>query len=128
MDDIDALVVLRPLDFLQPDGERAASCGRAASALFSLGRSLEPERRIGALEALLLSGFDEEQVWQQLELRNKPLLRFAQARARKLPTALQAEEEAEARAAALAEEASEEDEEGEKEDDAEDGEEEDGVL
>ena len=74
--DDEALRELRPLQFLVPDEKRAAWCGRAAASLFGWGKQLEP-RPLGPLEALALGGFDEEQVWQQLELRNKPLLRCA---------------------------------------------------
>lgn len=92
LEDLRRLDALEPLDFLQPDEERAAWCRRAAAALFAWGKQLEP-RPIGQLDQLLVSGFDDEQVWQMLEVRNKPMLRYAQKSSRKLKPVMEREEE-----------------------------------
>jgi len=124
--DVEHLQELEPLDFLQRDDERAAWCSRAASGLFAWGKSLEA-RQLGQLDQLLLTGFDDEQVWQMLELRNKPLLRYVQTHARKLKPALEREideaEEGERRAAAAAAAPDEEEDSGEEEGEEESGEE-----
>ena len=64
-----------PSTFLQRNTEHAANCGRIAQQLFAVAKREEP-RLLGPLPELLMHGFDHEQMWQQLELRNKPLLRF----------------------------------------------------
>ena len=75
----------RAYDFLRgaaSASESARKCRLAAKALFDCAKAHEP-RAIGPLPALLVAGRDDETVWQQLELRNRPLLSFIQRQMRK---------------------------------------------
>lgn len=47
----------------------------ATKSLYSLAKKSEP-KKTGALDQLLLEGFDQEQIWEQLQLLNKPILQF----------------------------------------------------
>ena len=51
-------------------------------------------RPIGPYPELLIDGFDEEQVWLQIEMRNKPLLRFVDTQLKKQRRRVDAQEAA----------------------------------
>lgn len=73
---------LRPADFAAGSEERVSALAAIARRLFSGGRE-HVLRTVGPHDELLVTPFDDEQVWQQLALRNRPLLRFAEAQVRK---------------------------------------------
>lgn len=58
-------------------------CGHAVKHLFDRSKKDE-EKPFGVLPELLLEGFDSEQVWEQLHLRNVPLIRYVKKQAKKL--------------------------------------------
>ena len=61
--------------FLEKDSKLAATCQEAFKQLFDLAKQLEPEQ-FTPLPELLVAGFSEDQIWEQIELYNAPLQKF----------------------------------------------------
>ncbi|KAJ3131201.1 u3 small nucleolar ribonucleoprotein MPP10 [Physocladia obscura] len=70
----DHAVMTRPQNFLVPDPDVSAKLLQATKWMFDLGKYAEPFE-MSPLSELLTDGFDLDQVWEQLQLRNKPLLK-----------------------------------------------------
>lgn len=43
--------------------------------LFDTGKKTEP-KKMSALNELFIDGFDEEQIWQMIQLQNEPLIKY----------------------------------------------------
>eukprot|EP00966_Prymnesium_polylepis_P178852 4141237-Prymnesium_polylepis.1 len=97
--DAKVLQDLRSVDFVQRSSEQAALFKRVAQALFAWSKQQEG-KQLGPLEELAVEGFDEEGVWQQLQLRNTPLLRFVDNQIKRERKSAASAEAAEAQAAA----------------------------
>ena len=75
---------LRPRDFSAGSDARAAELAALAKRLFDGGQqAADGGKMLGPLDELVIDHLDEEQLWQQLELRNRPLLRFVDKQVRK---------------------------------------------
>ena len=75
VDAVDAVARLRSVDFVERSSARASTLQRVIRALYTLAKH-EEETELGPLLELTVEGFDDEGVWQQLDLRNAPLLTF----------------------------------------------------
>lgn len=70
--------------------ELCAPCPSAAVKYQSLLKNLYDcvqnlcRRKVGTLASIIIEGFDDESIWEQLQTRNAPLLKFAQRAQRKL--------------------------------------------
>ena len=78
-------VALNPANLAGADRNTAVSqaCQQATKALFDRAKKNEP-RPFGVLPELLVEGFDAEQVWEQIQLRNVPMLRYIKKQTNKL--------------------------------------------
>merc|ERR1712166_977638 len=77
-------VALRPHVLVAQDAELADSvCLPALKELFDTAKQCEP-KQFGVLPTLLLEGFDVDQIWHQIHLRNKPLVRYLKKCAKRL--------------------------------------------
>jgi U3 small nucleolar RNA-associated protein MPP10 len=70
----------KPEDFFQPDPERAESFTALLKWLFDYAKSCELDggafrKPLGPLEELHVQGFDVDSVWEELQLRNGPLIK-----------------------------------------------------
>eukprot|EP00727_Mastigamoeba_balamuthi_P014416 m51a1_g96 putative U3 small nucleolar ribonucleoprotein protein (640) ;mRNA; f:298831-301069 len=81
-----------PSAFLEKSDEHAKSLRTAAKTLYDNAKKSE-SCKTQALPQLLLEGFDDEQVWQQIELLNKPVIRNLEKRVESLSKALKSVEE-----------------------------------
>lgn len=77
---VDALVraTERPQDFLSASKQAADVAQRALLAAQELfERAVRDQTRaLGPLDALHVDGFDDEQIWAELELRNAPVISY----------------------------------------------------
>jgi len=71
---------LQPIDFCAASEERFAALARISKGLFDRAQS---DQKVGPFDELLIQGGDDEQIWQQLAMRNKPLLRFVETQLKK---------------------------------------------
>lgn len=77
-------VAERPHALVSQNVDLAESvCLPAVKELFDMGKQCEP-KQFGVLPTLLLEGFDVDQVWHQIHLRNKPLVRYLKKCAKRL--------------------------------------------
>jgi U3 small nucleolar RNA-associated protein MPP10 len=70
----------KPEDFFQPDPERADSFTALLKWLFDYAKSCELDggafrKPLGPLKELHVQGFDVDSVWEELQLRNGPLIK-----------------------------------------------------
>ncbi|XP_019608794.2 U3 small nucleolar ribonucleoprotein MPP10 [Rhinolophus sinicus] len=67
----------RPECFLTIQNELASNFTSLTKVLYDFNKLLEKNRRHGSpLQKLMIESFDDEQIWQQLELQNEPVLRY----------------------------------------------------
>ena len=76
----DDLARAPPIEFLAPNQTLADLAARAVQLLFTKTTHSTPHKKFGPIQQLATTGLDQEQVWQQLDLRNRPLIRNTQAR------------------------------------------------
>ena len=63
--------------FMETNSALADSCEQAVKELFDLAKRVEPTQlKFGPLPELLVAGFTEDQIWEQIELYNTPLQRY----------------------------------------------------
>ncbi|XP_072472744.1 U3 small nucleolar ribonucleoprotein protein MPP10 [Notamacropus eugenii] len=66
-----------PEQFLTVQDGLAVNFISLTKALFDLHKSFKADATLGSpLEELVIENFDDEQIWQQLELQNKPVLQY----------------------------------------------------
>ncbi|KAJ3157453.1 u3 small nucleolar ribonucleoprotein MPP10 [Geranomyces michiganensis] len=71
----------RPDAFLRPTPALADSFLKITQTLYGLAKHSEPfPNEFSPLETLLVDGFDAEQVWEQLQLQNEPMLGYFAAK------------------------------------------------
>ncbi|KAB0336526.1 hypothetical protein E2I00_007221, partial [Balaenoptera physalus] len=59
--------------------ELASKFTSLTKALYDFNKILESDRKRGSpLQRLMINNFDDEQIWQQLELQNEPILQYFQ--------------------------------------------------
>ncbi|XP_068415327.1 U3 small nucleolar ribonucleoprotein protein MPP10 [Eschrichtius robustus] len=69
----------RPECFLTIQDELASKFTSLTKALYDFNKILENDRKRGSpLQRLMINNFDDEQIWQQLELQNEPILQYFQ--------------------------------------------------
>uniref|UniRef100_A0A452FUP5 U3 small nucleolar ribonucleoprotein protein MPP10 n=1 Tax=Capra hircus TaxID=9925 RepID=A0A452FUP5_CAPHI len=69
-----------PECFLTIQGELASKFTSLTKVLYDFNKVLENDRKHGSpLEKLMINNFDDEQIWQQLELQNEPILQHFQS-------------------------------------------------
>ncbi|XP_007167564.1 U3 small nucleolar ribonucleoprotein protein MPP10 [Balaenoptera acutorostrata] len=69
----------RPESFLTIQDELASKFTSLTKALYDFNKILENDRKRGSpLQRLMINNFDDEQIWQQLELQNEPILQYFQ--------------------------------------------------
>lgn len=67
----------RPECFLTIQDELASNFTSLTKVLYDFNKLLEKGRKHGSpLQKLMIDSFDDEQIWQQLELQNEPVLQF----------------------------------------------------
>ncbi|XP_065762225.1 U3 small nucleolar ribonucleoprotein protein MPP10 [Muntiacus reevesi] len=70
----------RPECFLTIQHELASKFTSLTKVLYDFNKVLENDRKHGSpLEKLMINNFDDEQIWQQLELQNEPILQHFQS-------------------------------------------------
>nr|XP_020729009.1 U3 small nucleolar ribonucleoprotein protein MPP10 [Odocoileus virginianus texanus] len=70
----------RPECFLTIQHELASKFTSLTKVLYDFNKVLENDRKHGSpLEKLMIKNFDDEQIWQQLELQNEPILQHFQS-------------------------------------------------
>ncbi|XP_059534361.1 U3 small nucleolar ribonucleoprotein protein MPP10 [Myotis daubentonii] len=73
----------RPEGFLTIQDELASSFTSLTKVLYDFSKVLERGRIPGSpLQKLVIDRFDDEQIWQQLELQNEPVLRYFESAVR----------------------------------------------
>lgn len=69
-----------PECFLTIQDELASKYTSLTKVLYDFNKVLENDRKHGSpLEKLMINNFDDEQIWQQLELQNEPILQHFQS-------------------------------------------------
>ncbi|XP_057580625.1 U3 small nucleolar ribonucleoprotein protein MPP10 [Hippopotamus amphibius kiboko] len=69
----------RPDCFLTIQDELASKFTSLTKVLYDFHKVLEADRKHGSpLQRLMIHNFDDEQIWQQLELQNEPILQYFQ--------------------------------------------------
>eukprot|EP00069_Balaena_mysticetus_P018658 bmy_11614T0 len=69
----------RPECFLTIQDELASKFTSLTKVLYDFSKILENDRKRGSpLQRLMINNFDDEQIWQQLELQNEPILQYFQ--------------------------------------------------
>ncbi|XP_029095342.1 U3 small nucleolar ribonucleoprotein protein MPP10 [Monodon monoceros] len=69
----------RPECFLTIQDELASKFTSLTKVLYDFNKILENDRKRGSpLQRLMINNFDDEQIWQQLELQNEPILQYFQ--------------------------------------------------
>ncbi|XP_039073131.1 U3 small nucleolar ribonucleoprotein protein MPP10 [Hyaena hyaena] len=69
----------RPECFLSIQDELASKFTSLTKVLYDFNKTLENDRIHGSpLKKLVIDNFDDEQIWQQLELQNEPILQYFQ--------------------------------------------------
>ncbi|KAB1257439.1 U3 small nucleolar ribonucleoprotein MPP10 [Camelus dromedarius] len=67
----------RPERFLTIQDELASNFTSLTKVLYDFNKILENDRKHGSpLQKLMIRNFDDEQIWQQLELQNEPILQY----------------------------------------------------
>ncbi|XP_006213199.2 U3 small nucleolar ribonucleoprotein protein MPP10 [Vicugna pacos] len=67
----------RPERFLTIQDELASNFTSLTKVLYDFNKILENDRKHGSpLRKLMIHNFDDEQIWQQLELQNEPILQY----------------------------------------------------
>ncbi|KAI8918233.1 U3 small nucleolar ribonucleoprotein complex, subunit Mpp10 [Powellomyces hirtus] len=67
----------RPDAFLRPNAALSDSFLKITQSLYEVAKHSEPfPKEFSPLEALLVDGFDAEQVWEQLQLQNQPMVGY----------------------------------------------------
>ncbi|XP_004759912.1 U3 small nucleolar ribonucleoprotein protein MPP10 [Mustela lutreola] len=70
----------QPECFLTIQDELASNFTSLTKALYDFNKILENDRIHGSpLKKLVIDNFDDEQIWQQLELQNEPILQYFQS-------------------------------------------------
>ncbi|XP_059951364.1 U3 small nucleolar ribonucleoprotein protein MPP10 [Mesoplodon densirostris] len=68
-----------PECFLTIQDELASKFTSLTKVLYDFNKILENDRKRGSpLQRLMINNFDDEQIWQQLELQNEPILQYFQ--------------------------------------------------
>ena len=78
---------MKARDFAAGSEQRVTDLAALAKRLFDSGQAAQLQdagKALGPLSVLVMDNFDDEQMWQQIELRNKPLLRFVETQFKKL--------------------------------------------
>uniref|UniRef100_A0A4X1UC74 U3 small nucleolar ribonucleoprotein protein MPP10 n=1 Tax=Sus scrofa TaxID=9823 RepID=A0A4X1UC74_PIG len=69
----------QPERFLTIQDELASNFTSLTKVLYDFNKVLEKDRKHGSpLQRLMIHNFDDEQIWQQLELQNEPILQYLQ--------------------------------------------------
>uniref|UniRef100_A0A8C3YPY9 M-phase phosphoprotein 10 n=1 Tax=Catagonus wagneri TaxID=51154 RepID=A0A8C3YPY9_9CETA len=69
----------QPERFLTIQDELASNFTSLTKVLYDFNKVLEKDRKHGSpLQRLMIHNFDDEQIWQQLELQNEPVLQYFQ--------------------------------------------------
>ncbi|KAJ3261630.1 u3 small nucleolar ribonucleoprotein MPP10 [Chytriomyces hyalinus] len=77
---VEQQVLTKAENFLVADPSVSGQVLGAAKWMFDLGKFAEPYE-MSPLDELLVEGFDLDQVWEQMQLRNKPMLKHLAASA-----------------------------------------------
>lgn len=91
MGDFDAAVLLldeflnTPQQFIRSDVVILGQCSKATKLFFGCGK--QSSIKGGPLTELLVDGFDSEQIWQQIELENQPVLLHIESQLKTLESA-----------------------------------------
>jgi len=70
-------VVERPEVFLEPTAEIREDILRITKELYDYAKNHESYSvRTSDLKSLLVEGFDNDQIWEELQLQNEPLIKY----------------------------------------------------
>lgn len=77
IDDFVEKVVDHPEVFFNPTNELSMAVTKAIKFSFDYAKQNEPSEGLGGpLDELYTEGFDPEQIWEELQLQNKPMLQY----------------------------------------------------